>query len=149
MKNDVMEMFLSKGVSTLLMVVSFNTLAKLNVEMGVIASIGQLLWIMLMYMANIKKGRKTSYPPLYYVVSSMVAFILGVFMAEPVHGFLQNFSWLNINKLPVMFWAFLFGIMAEYTYELVEGIKKQISSLLPELRKYIANKINPDSDAKL
>lgn len=141
MKDQFVDIFITKSLSMLLLFSSFTILTKLNIELGIISSIGQLVWVMLNYIANTKKGRKDNYPTLYYVVSSVVAFVIGVFVTEAIYA---KASTVIGNAIPVGVYAFVMGIMSDYTYEIVEYSKKQIPILITEARKALVKIINPE-----
>ena len=130
----------SKIAAIITMVWSFTILNSLNIEYGILGSIFQIAWILAGYLYNIKEGKKRNLPPQFYFVSSVLSFVLCIFLTDPIHSlFVKKYGWDVSNLFICLVLAFL----SEYTYEVITSVRKMFMSLVPVLREFLANKIKP------
>lgn len=130
----------SKIAAIFTMVWSFTILNSLNIEYGILGSIFQIAWILAGYLFYTKEGKKRNLPPLYYFVSSILSFVLCIFLTDPIHSLLlKKYNW----NLSIILICSILAFLSEYTFEIVTSVRKMFMSLMPVLREFLANKIKP------
>lgn len=130
----------SKIAAIITMVWSFTILNSLNIEYGILGSIFQIAWILAGYLYNTKEGKKRNLPPQFYFVSSVLSFVLCIFLTDPIHLIvLKKYGFDLSNAFICLVLAFL----SEYTYEIITSVRTTAMSLIPVIREFLANKIKP------